>query len=201
LFTIIVLGESVVVTGLGVSDTAWAPESVLVAALGFAVVGCLWWLYFDHVLDAAAVERAFTTGVRELLTGFAWAYGHLAIYVGLAAAAVGIELAIDGAEAAALDGAARAVLSGGVAVYLLAITALDPLAPQPIPGSAVAARLGGATLVVALAIAGGALPPTAFVGLLALALAALTAIEAARGGPPAGEPGPRHGTGNGEREP
>lgn len=52
LFTIIVLGESIVVTGLGVSGTAWATESVLIGTLGFAVVGCLWWLYFDHVLDA-----------------------------------------------------------------------------------------------------------------------------------------------------
>ena len=76
LFTIIVLGESIVVTGLGVADTEWAAGSVVVAALGFIVVGCLWWLYFDRV-DESAVERAYTGGVRELLIGFAWAYGHL----------------------------------------------------------------------------------------------------------------------------
>jgi low temperature requirement protein LtrA len=93
LFTIIVLGESIVVTGLGVADTEWAIGSVMVAALGFAVVGSLWWLYFDRV-DESAVERAYTGGVKELLIGFAWAYGHLLIYAGLAVIAVGIELAI-----------------------------------------------------------------------------------------------------------
>lgn len=179
------LGESIVVTGLGVSGTAWATESVLIGTLGFAVVGCLWWLYFDHVLDASAVERAFTNGVRELLAGFAWAYGHLAIWIGLAATAVGIELAISGTTAAALDGGTRAALCGGVAVYLLAITALHPLFPQPLPAGALAARLGVAVLVVALAIVGGALAPAAVVGLLTLALAGLTGFEAVRGGPKA----------------
>ena len=177
LFTIIVLGESIVVTGLGVSSTAWAPESVLIGALGFVIVGCLWWLYFDHVLDASAVERAFTNGVRELLAGFGWAYGHLAIWMALAATAVGIELAISGATAAALDGGARAVLCGGVAVYLLAMTALHPLYTQPLSPGVLAARLGAAAVVVALAIMGGILAPIAFVGLLAVALGGLTALE------------------------
>jgi low temperature requirement protein LtrA len=59
LFTIIVLGESIVVTGLGVADTEWAVGSVVVAAMAFAAVGCLWWLYFDRV-DESAVERAYT---------------------------------------------------------------------------------------------------------------------------------------------
>ena len=96
LFTIIVLGESIVVTGLGVAGTQWAVGSVVVAALGFAAVASLWWLYFDHVLDESAVEHAYTNGVRELFVGFSWAYGHLAIYIGLAATAVGIEFAIGG---------------------------------------------------------------------------------------------------------
>ena len=153
LFTIIVLGESVVVTGLGVADTEWAVGSVVVAALGFIVVGCLWWLYFDRV-DESAVERAYTGGVRELLIGFAWAYGHLFIYVGLAAIAVGIELAIGEATHAALGGGARAALCGGVPLYLLAITIVHPLSPPPLPRSAVVARLAVATFALALALAG-----------------------------------------------
>jgi low temperature requirement protein LtrA len=180
LFTIIVLGESVVVTGLSVADTTWATESVLVAAFGFAVVGCLWWLYFDDVVDAGAVERAFTGGVRDLLTGFAWAYGHLVIYVGLAATAVGIELAIDGTAGAALHGGDRAVLAGGVGVYLVAITALNPLVLRAASGTSVAARLGAVVLILVLAIVGGALRPAVFVGLLASLLIALTATEVVR---------------------
>jgi low temperature requirement protein LtrA len=181
LFTIIVLGESRVVTGVGVADTEWATGSVLVAALGFASVGCLWWLYFDRV-DESAVERAYTGGVRELLIGFAWAYGHLLVYAGLAATAVGIELAIGEATHAALGGGTRAALCGGVALYLLAITIVHPLSPPPLPKSALAARLIVAAFALALAVAGTGLFPPVIVGLLALALAGLTVFEVAFAG-------------------
>ena len=176
LFTLIVLGESIVVTGLGVAGTQWAVGSVVVAALGFAAVGSLWWLYFDRV-DESAVERAYTGGVRELLIGFAWAYGHLFVYAGLAAIAVGIELAIGEATDAALGGGTSAALCGGVALYLLAITTVQPLSPPPLPKSALAARLVVAAFALALALAGIVLPPPVLVGLLALALAGLTAFE------------------------
>jgi low temperature requirement protein LtrA len=181
LFTIIVLGESIVVTGLGVADTEWAVGSVVVAGLGFAAVGSLWWLYFDRV-DESAVERAYTGGVRELLIGFGWAYGHLFVYAGLGATAVGIELAIGEATDAALGGGTRAALCGGVALYLLAITIVHPLSPPPLPKSVLTARLVVAAFALALALAGSALSPPVLVGLLALALAGLTAFEVAHGG-------------------
>jgi low temperature requirement protein LtrA len=190
LFTIIVLGESIVVTGLGVADTEWAAGSVVVAAMAFAAVGCLWWLYFDRV-DESAVERAYTGGVRELLIGFAWAYGHLFVYAGLATTAVGIELAIGEATDVSLGGGTRAALCGGVALFLLAITIVHPLSPLPFPKSTVVARLAVATFALALAVAGTALSPPILVGLLALALAGLTAFEVAWIGQPGKEPGPK----------
>ena len=188
LFTIIVLGESVVVTGVGVADTEWAVRSVVVAVLGFAAVGCLWWLYFDRV-DESAVERAYTGGMRELLVGFAWAYGHLFIYAGLAATAVGIEFAIEDATHASLAGGVRAVLCGGVALYLLALTIVQPLSPPPLPSSALATRFMVAALALALAVAGSAISPVVLVGLLALALSGLTAFEVAWVGQLGEEPG------------
>jgi low temperature requirement protein LtrA len=45
----------------------------------------------DSLYSAPSRTRG---GVRELLTGFAWGYAHLAIFAGLTAVAVGIELAI-----------------------------------------------------------------------------------------------------------
>jgi len=178
LFTIVLLGESVLVTGVGVSDTAWATGSVVVAVLGFAAVGCLWWLYFDHVVDESAVEHAFTNGVRELLVGFSWAYLHLAIYTGLAATAVGIEFAIERAADPELGSGARVALCGGIGLYLLAASALHPLSPQPFPTTALAARLAVAAFALVLALAGGEISPLMIVGLLTLSLVALTAFEA-----------------------
>jgi len=151
----------VLVTGVGVSDTEWAAGSVAVAVLGFAAVGCLWWLYFDHVIDESAVEHAFTHGVRELLVGFSWAYGHLAICIGLAATAVGIEFAIGGAMDPTLEGSARAALCGGIGLYLLAVSILHPLSPQPFPTMALAARLAVSAFALTLVFAGGALSPRA----------------------------------------
>lgn len=190
MFTIVVLGESILVTGVGVSDTEWAAGSVAVAVLGFAAVGCLWWIYFDRVADASAVEHAFTNGVRELLVGFAWAYGHLAIYAALTATAVGIQVAIGGAAGSALDGYARAALCGGVALYLLAVALLHRISPEPPTRRAFAARLVVAAFVLALAPVGGVLPPPALVGLLALALVGLTAFEGLDAGRRVGDYGP-----------
>jgi low temperature requirement protein LtrA len=47
LFTIIVLGESVVAVALGVADSDWKFSSAVGAVLGFLTVACLWWTYFD----------------------------------------------------------------------------------------------------------------------------------------------------------
>jgi low temperature requirement protein LtrA len=47
LFTIIVLGESVVAVALGVAGSDWELSSAAGAALGFLAVACLWWTYFD----------------------------------------------------------------------------------------------------------------------------------------------------------
>jgi low temperature requirement protein LtrA len=54
LFTIIVLGESVVAAARGLTEQRWQPEAVATAAFGFLVAICVWWIYFDtwNVLSA-----------------------------------------------------------------------------------------------------------------------------------------------------
>lgn len=176
--------------GLGV-DVAARP--VLVAVLGFVSVSCLWWLYFDRVLDHSAVARAFTRGRRELFVGFAWAYGHLGLWLGLAATAVGIELAIPAASEPALPAGARAALCGGVALSLVAVTVLQRTQPPALPGSAALIRVGVAAAAAGLALGAGALSPVALLGLLGIALVGLTVSEVVRaarsGGPRPGATG------------
>ncbi len=46
LFTIIVLGETIVVVALGTSGSEWALSAAVVAALGFLVAAAIWWIYF-----------------------------------------------------------------------------------------------------------------------------------------------------------
>ena len=97
LFTIIVLGESVLAVAAGTAGTDWAPAAVLTAAVGFVAAACIWWLYFDHV-GSSGIEL----GPRP---AFYWGYGHFAVYAGIAAFGVGIQLAIE--AAATPEGASR----------------------------------------------------------------------------------------------
>ena len=191
LFTMLVLGESVVVTGTAVAGTAWDARSALTAALGFVAVACLWWLYFDRV-DEEAVARAYARGVGALGWGFVWAYGHLFVYAGLAAMAVGIAGAIEAAAAPGADGegaagaAAGVALGVGTALALLAITAVQSLAPSAPDRLVLAVRCGVALLALVVAAGAAWLTPPALAGLLALGLAGLTTFEVRRRARPGG---------------
>lgn len=177
LFTIVVLGESIVVTGVGVRDSEWAASSIAVASLGLGAVGALWWLYFDRVLHESEVERAFRSGIRRLTVGFAWVYGHLVFYVALAVTAVGIELAIGEATGPRLERGSLVAVCGGFGLSLLALTAVHSLSPPPLRKNTVVARLGITGFLLVLLFAGAALSPPVVMSLAALALIGLTVFE------------------------
>ena len=185
LFTIIVLGESVLAVALGTADTDWAPVALLTAVLGFVVAACVWWLYFDHV-GSSGIEL----GPRP---AFFWGYGHLAVYAGIAAFGVGTQLAVEASAGAgaghalALAGAApaggeyglwsRLVLAGGVALYLVGIAFVDRVNEGRAGDLTVSVRLATAALLVGLAVFGGLLPPVVLMALVAAVLVALTVLE------------------------
>jgi len=186
LFTIIVLGESVLAVAVGTAGTSWAPGTVLTAVSGFVIASCVWWLYFDNV-GAEALD--------EPNTAFQWGYGHLFVYAGIAAFGVGVQLAIEaaGAEAQALflaaagpaaasDGlglADRMVLCGGVALFLVSIAFIDRVNRGTLDARIIPARFAAAAVILLLAFAGAVLSPPVFVALVALTAAALTAYEEA----------------------
>ena len=70
-------------------------------------------------------------------------------------------------------------MCGGVALYLLAISAIQLATPTSLRGDVLALRLAGVVVVVVLATLGG-LSPLTLVGLLALTLVGLTAFEVSR---------------------
>ncbi len=191
LFTIIVLGESVLAVALGTADTNWAPTALLTATLGFVVAACVWWLYFDHV-GSSGIEL----GPRP---AFYWGYGHLAVYAGIAAFGVGTQLAIEtaaqtgAASALALASAAptggeydlwsRLALAGGVALYLAGIAFVDRVNEGPAGDRSVSVRLAAAAILVALAVLGAPLSPLLFAALVTAVVLALTVLEALRENP------------------
>ncbi len=192
LFTLLVLGESIILLASGVTGAHWHTVSALVAAGGFAAAACLWWLYFDHV-DEDAISQSFTSGVAGVVKSHVWGYGHLAVWAGIAAASVGVEFAIAEASEPALAAGPRAALCGGVALYLLAIAAIQGATPSSLDNGVLVARLAAAAFALALASVGAYLSPPALVGFLVLALVALTIFEANRTekrAGAAGEPAP-----------
>ena len=192
LFTIIVLGESVLAVTSGTAGTDWAPAAVLTAVLGFAAAACIWWLYFDYV-GSTGIEL----GPRP---AFYWGYGHFAVYAGIAAFGVGVQLAIEAAAPSALALAAgtppsgdygpgqRAVLAGGVALFLIAIAFVDRVNEGTTNDLELLARLGAVALLVALTALGSPLSPLEFTAAVSLVLLALTVFEALSADPQAGPP-------------
>ena len=175
LFTLIVLGESIVVLTSAVIDAEWQPASVLAAVFGFTVAACLWWLYFDHV-DEGAISQSFTGGVAGVVRSHVWGYGHLAVWAGIVTASVGIEFAILATPEQALGSGPRVAVCGGIALYLLAVSGVQLATPNALRRRVVLSRLFVAAFALALIAAG--LGPLTLVGLLALALIGLTIWEA-----------------------
>jgi low temperature requirement protein LtrA len=176
LFTLLVLGESIVAVALGTLKVDWQLEASLTAVAGFVTVAALWWLYFDFVDGAPVLERSR----RSAMT---YVYGHFPITVGLGALGAGVQLAIIDAQRGHLPAGTRAVLCGGVALYLAAIGLIQFAATESLHDGALAARVAAALLLVGLAVAGAWLAPLALAGAMAVVVVAELAYELVSGEP------------------
>ena len=137
LFVIIVLGESIVLTGATATDVGL--ELSVVVALGFAFLSsvALWWLYFGQVATAA-VRRMAAAEVPGQVGRDAYTYLHLPIVAGILLITVGDELVIahPGDE---LGTAGALVTLGGPALYLLGVVAFGARVGRHQPWTRVAA--------------------------------------------------------------
>ena len=124
LLVILVLGQSIAAIAVGVHETDWEAVTVTIAVLGFVVAASLWWIYFDLTGAAATSTLTNRAGHRSTPLHDIYAYGHWPLTLGLAATGVGLEGAILQGDQPALASGIRWVLCGGVALYLLAVTAI-----------------------------------------------------------------------------
>jgi low temperature requirement protein LtrA len=127
LFTLIVLGESILAATTAVQTAFDAPshggghrDSLLIlTAAGLVIVFGMWWIYFDQpgdeVLSAAS-------------SGFVWGYGHYLIFAAAAAVGAGIATNVDVDSVDTTEGIADlSARSAGfaiaipVAVYLVSV--------------------------------------------------------------------------------
>ncbi|WP_239162086.1 low temperature requirement protein A [Acrocarpospora phusangensis] len=118
LFTLIVLGESVLAATLAIQaglDRGLATAALVPVALsGVVIVFGMWWLYFSR-----PAHRLLTSN----RTSFPWGYGHYLIFSSAAAAGAGLAVAIDYATHTAHVGGFGAGMSTAapVAVFLLSV--------------------------------------------------------------------------------
>lgn len=122
LFTIIVLGESVSASAIGVQNalarSGFSAALVWIAVAALVLLFALWWLYF---LEPAA------EGLRSRRSrSFYWGYGHYFVFASLAALGAGLEVAVQegAADSAATNTAVEYAIAVPVALFLLMLYVL-----------------------------------------------------------------------------
>ncbi|MPY91359.1 MAG: low temperature requirement protein A [Luteitalea sp.] len=89
LFTIIVLGESVLATAVAIqsaSEAGYSRDLLSLGGGGAVIVFSMWWLYFDEPAHQV---------LTSLRVAFRWGYGHYLIFASAAAVGAGLAVAID----------------------------------------------------------------------------------------------------------
>ncbi|GLY17213.1 membrane protein [Kineosporia sp. NBRC 101677] len=116
LFAMLVLGECVASVVVGLHDTEWRLASFTTAGIGFVITAALWWTYFD--LGGAAGKHRLLEDDRPASGRHdRYVYGHLPLFIGLAAVGIGIEEYILH-PSGALTTAGRFTLCAGVGLFL-----------------------------------------------------------------------------------
>lgn len=141
-FTLIVLGEAVVVVGSGLTDIHWQILSVSTAIVGFLIAACIWWLYFDRI-DTATLSYGLAGDRRKIMQAFVWSYLHFFVFAGITAVSVGIELAIK-----QVAGVSQEIFCLGIFSTLLAMSIIHQFGPAPLARNEIIAR----TLTLGIAI-------------------------------------------------
>jgi len=121
LFTIIVLGESILATSMAIeselTDNSLTLPIAAIIVGGLLIVYTMWWLYFD---------RPGHEAIESSRTVYIWGYGHYLIFAAAAAVGAGLAVSIDGAthhsELGPLGRGASVAIP--VAIYILSLWAL-----------------------------------------------------------------------------
>jgi low temperature requirement protein LtrA len=169
LFVIIVLGESIVVTGATASDAGLDAPVGLALGLAFASSVALWWIYFGRA-GTSAVRRMAADEVPGQVGRDAYTYLHIPIVAGILLIAVADELVIahPGDD---LTTAGALVALGGPALYLLGVVAFGARVGRHQPWTRTAAAL-----VLLAAVPLGAEAPGLLVAGLSTSLLALLVV-------------------------
>ena len=122
LVVIVVLGESIVVLGVGAGGAEVGLELGLIATLGLALSAALWWTYFSHeeeVEHAMLATPPAERPQRAILIG----YVHFFLLLGVVLVATGLKKSIPDAYGD-LGWQTALALAAGTALFVAADTAM-----------------------------------------------------------------------------
>jgi low temperature requirement protein LtrA len=181
LFTILVLGETVLAVALGTSVAAFTPVVLLVSALAFAIVVMVWWFYF-YRYDERVYDRLLYVENRDWRhlrpRGITYVYSHVLVHAGIVVTGVGIAVGLESAFSQhALPVGGRLALTLGLATFLVGTGLAQWMTLPAMDGRVGAARLSLVGFCGLLAVAGGMLSPTVLLAVVALAMFTLLVFE------------------------
>ncbi len=122
LFTLILLGESVVAVMQGMeSQDDWTPLAAASAFAGMTICFALWWWYFD--LSGATGEQPVRSA-RDAVRFHLWSYAHFPLYIGIVVLGVGMQRVVTAASRFAVPAADWALLGGAAVTIVAAMSAI-----------------------------------------------------------------------------
>jgi low temperature requirement protein LtrA len=121
LFTLIVLGESIVGIVNGMTEQIWDVYSVIEASLGLCISFSLWWLYFDSI-GRLPIQILREKGRISLY--LIWLYTHFPLVVAITAVGVGIRRLVSSEQHSVLSTSDLWLICGSVAISLISQSVL-----------------------------------------------------------------------------
>ncbi|MGE3860100.1 MAG: low temperature requirement protein A [Nitrososphaeraceae archaeon] len=116
LFTLIVLGESIVGIVAGMSEQNWEIYTVTVASLGLCIFFSLWWLYFD---SSGKLPIHILKEKGNIARYYVWLYIHFPLVVAITAVGVGIRRLVSSDQHSGLANSDLWLICGSIAISLI----------------------------------------------------------------------------------
>lgn len=152
LFTILVLGETIVAVTVGLGHVEWQWSTTIAGIAGLSIATGLWWIHFDNV-DGRVVRRK---GGGKAWQPTVWIYSHLPLAIGLAMVGVGVEHAIVASDHGHhYTSAERWLLVGGVVLALCAMVGIEAAARRDMSDDLRTALILSRVVVIFLALVVG----------------------------------------------
>lgn len=123
MFTLILLGESVVAVMRGMeSQENWPPAAALSAIAGMGVLFMLCWWYFD---GGGGLREQHVRTRRDAIRFHVWSDAHFPLNLGIVVLGVGVQRVVTAAARSTVSASEWLILAGAAATVTNAMIAIN----------------------------------------------------------------------------